>query len=229
MKNQTRHARAHAAQQPARDHEPRPTSKPQGQMLAPFSRPFFFLYCFDFKYEVITGSDTRFSKETHDANTLHHSLLRHLLRERLLRLRRGRLRLDAHDASAPRALDRLGVLVVLLADGGHQLAELMPVLEGRGRRGVSGQDAPVLARAWGEGGAGVVGAKRLVLSARGRPHGRGVGHGPLAARRRGAPRCGPRSGQARSRSSGARGLPGATCSSRCNRGCPSCGRPPAAT
>eukprot|EP00964_Phaeocystis_antarctica_P144619 scaffold110467_cov63-Phaeocystis_antarctica.AAC.5 len=66
------------------------------------------------------------------------SLLGHLLRERLLRLLGGRLRLDTHDASAPRALDRLGVLVVLLADSGHQLAELMTVLESRGWRGVSG-------------------------------------------------------------------------------------------
>lgn len=59
---------------------------------------------------------------------LHHRLLGALLLQRTLELLLRSLRLVAHDTTAPRALNRFGVLVVLLADSRHQLAEVVAVL-----------------------------------------------------------------------------------------------------
>jgi len=61
---------------------------------------------------------------------LHESLLRGLLLNGALHLGGSRARLHAHDTAAPGALDLLAVLVVLLADGSHELAELVPILRG---------------------------------------------------------------------------------------------------
>ena len=62
---------------------------------------------------------------------LHHRLLRRLLSDRTLELFRRCPRLDAHDATAPSALNLLGILIVLLAHGSHNLAEVVAILSKR--------------------------------------------------------------------------------------------------